>query len=166
MRYIYFIATILLLASCGNDSEKPDVSDIKVEITLERFEKDFFSIDTNALDQSLTALNKKYPRFYPSFTNDILMLHREHRILPDGNVMINDTGKAVIRSFYRGYATVHESIQQQYKNLNWLQEDLREAFRYVKYYYPAYTVPSVITFLGTFDAPGMIITPKYLGIGL
>ena len=43
---------------------------------------------------------------------------------------------------------------------------MEEGFRYVKFYYPAYKLPRVITYIGTFDAPGIILTPDYLGIGL
>lgn len=166
MRLINLAAIILILASCSNQSNKPDLSKIKVDLSVERFERDFFAIDTNSINQSLTKLNQKYPRFYPSFINDILLLNHEHSTGLNGQVEVNDTGALVIRSFYRGYESVYRSIQDKYKNLDWLKNDLEKAFRHVKYYYPSYTVPGVITFIGTFDAPGMIITPKYLGIGL
>ena len=35
------------LSACKNKKDIPDVSDIKVDITVERFDQSFFSIDTN-----------------------------------------------------------------------------------------------------------------------
>ena len=58
---------IFFLSSCDNKSKGPDVSTIKVNLVLERFEKDFFEIDTLNLSQSLDQLHSKYPGFYLDF---------------------------------------------------------------------------------------------------
>lgn len=164
MQYRLLFAIIILFISCNNNG-KPDISNIKVEIGIERFEQSFFSIDTSQVETSLATLNQKFPRFYPVFANDILFLDGYQSITPQG-ISLKPEAKEVIRNFFNGYRSVNDSIQEKYKNLNWLKKELETAFRYVKHYYPAYPVPGVITYIGTFDAPGVVITPKYLGIGL
>ena len=59
---------------CGGKKSVPDVSDIKVNLQLQRFEQDFFSIDTNHISQSLPVLQKKYPIFLGDFVQNILGL--------------------------------------------------------------------------------------------
>lgn len=150
------IAIIVLLAACNSSSDKPDVSHIKVEVpSIERFEQSFFKIDTNNIRQGLADLRNAHPRFFPVFMEHILQLNP-----------MDTAGFQIIRQIQSGYAPLYDSLQKKYPDLDWLQEDLTEGFRYVKYYYPNYRLPRVLTFIGTFDAPGVVLTPDYLGIGL
>jgi hypothetical protein len=163
MRLFVCILMMLLMTSC-NQGEGPDVSKIKVDIGIERFEKDFFAMDTNNLQQSLSALDQKYPAFLPSFLNDILALN----IHSSGNqVQLDEAGMFSLKMFYRSYRNINDSVQLKYKKLDWLKNELTDAFKHLKYYYPSYNLPSsVITYVAPFDAEGIAITPKYLGIGL
>ncbi|MDB5196221.1 MAG: hypothetical protein JWP88_591 [Flaviaesturariibacter sp.] len=150
-----FLAIIVLLTACGGGRHKPDVSNIKVDLRLERFERDFFKIDTNNIRGGLVYLRNAYPDFYPIYLQNILQVNPA------------DTASfALIRSIISGYRPINDSIQKKYKDLGWLKDDLTQSFKYVKHYYPDYFVPRVITFIGTFDAPGAILSPQYLGIGL
>ena len=165
MRLLSLAALIFLLVSCNNQNNKPDVSNIKVDVTIDRFEQTFFSIDTNQLTNGLTATSQKFPNFYPIFMNEILLLKNAHSF-ENGQVSATPEGDAVCRNFIRGYRPIFDSINKKYNSLIWLKEELTTAFKYVNYYYPSYKAPKVITFIGTFDAPGVILTQHYLGIGL
>ena len=69
-------AFILLLTISLFSCKKgiPNVSDIKVEIQLKRFDRDFFALDTNNVWPGLTELNKKYPSITGIFLQNILGL--------------------------------------------------------------------------------------------
>jgi len=162
---IFVLIFAITISSC-NTAEGPDVSKIKVDIQLDRFEKDFFAVDTNKLEQGLSSLNQKYSKFYPYFINDILGLNNTQIVSENGQLLLNEAGKFSLKFFYRSYKPVYDSVQLKYKNFDFLEDELKDGFRYVKYYYPSYPVPSIITFLAPFDAPGIVLTPKYLGIGL
>lgn len=155
MRQITILALTILLFSCNNKNNKPDVSDIKVDFKLERFEQSFFQIDTNHLANGLNQVYKQFPNFLPFYIEQILRL-------PSADTVAYPAIKQIIGS----YAPINDSLQKKYSNLNWLKEDLTKGFKYVKYYYPSYKIPNVITFIGTFDAPGIVLTQRYLGIGL
>ena len=154
MSKYFLLAIIVLLTACGGN-DKPDVSGIKVDLRLERFEQDFFKIDTNNIRQGLIHLRNAYPDFYTTYLQNILQVNPA------------DTASfPIIRGIVSGYRSINDSVQQKYKNLDWLKDDLTQNFKYVKHYYPDYYVPRIITFIGTFDAPGVILTPQYVGIGL
>lgn len=54
-----------------------------------------------------------------------------------------------------------------FENLGWLEKELQQSFKYVKYYFPQYQLPSkVVAYIGPFDAPGVAITQYSLAIGL
>ncbi len=149
------IAIIILLLSCGDGKNKPDVSGIDVDVTLQRFEQDFFKIDTNNVVQGLVSLQKAHPQFYPIFMQDILQLP------PTGAEAMS-----VIKTIVSSYRSLNDSIQKKYPRMDWLQKDLETNFKYVKYYFPQYKLPGIVTFIGTLDAPGAVLTPTHLGIGL
>ncbi len=154
LRYILF-AIIVLVAGCGNNNNAPDVSAIKANVTIERFEQDFFSLDTLQLTSGLNELNKKYPSFFPLFMQHILQVNA-----------MDAASASILKNILAAYAPINDSLQIKYKNLGWLKDELDQSFKYVKYYYPNYVLPKVITFIGTLDAPGAIVTQDYLGIGL
>ncbi|MFN2456926.1 MAG: hypothetical protein ABR502_01885 [Chitinophagaceae bacterium] len=152
---MYFVTIVILISACTNDNRQPDVSDIKVDVKIERFEQSFFSIDTNNLTTSLNDVRKRFPAFYPVFMLHILGLNEK-----------DPSGVFIIRNVVSSYGNINDQIEKKYNNLKWLQKELTQNLKYVKYYYPQYPIPRFITFIGTLDAPGIVLTHQYLGIGL
>jgi len=154
LRYALYVV-VLLVTSCSDEKNKPDVSDIKVNLSIERFEQDFFKTDTNQLATGLNGLAKKYPLFFPVYMQHILQLN-----------LSDPSSVPIIKNIISGYRPIYDSLQNKYKSLDEVTDELEESFRYVKYYYPSYRIPKIITFIGTLDAPGAVVTQDYLGIGL
>lgn len=151
------IIFVLFLAGCTGNDGPPDVSGIKVEIPVERFDQDFFSIDTNNLAAGLTSLQSKYPDFYTDFMQQIVGVSGSE----DDPVTLT-----VSREFLRGYLPVFEFLKKDFRETGWLKADLQKAFQFVKYYFPEYRTGNAVLFLGPFDAPGVAVTGKGLAIGL
>lgn len=159
MKYFFSILllTLFLFACQQNKKNIPDVSNIKVSITIERFEQSFFSIDTNNIAAGLKKVQQLHPGFYTDFMQQILGVNGN-----DSNL----TTLLVTKEFLRGYTAINDSLQLLYKNTDQLQKELTKAFQYVIYYYPKYKPGSIITFVGPFDAPGVASTNSGLAIGL
>lgn len=152
-----FLFGCVVLFACGNKKEIPDVSGIQVQVPIERFDRDFFAIDTNNLAVSLPALRQRHPDFYGDFMQQIL------------GVSGADTNMAttvVVRQFIHDYKPVYEALQGKFKNTDKLQKELEQAFRFVKHYVPGYKPGKAILFTGPFDAPGVASTSSGLAIGL
>src|SRR5664279_3731920 len=71
-RLIVILSGIIIFSSCGNN-HVPDVSGIKVDATIARFDKDFFSADTNHIMQGLDEVQKKYPYFFTDFIQNVVV---------------------------------------------------------------------------------------------
>jgi hypothetical protein len=155
MRSLTLVFLSLMFFACNHSNDKPDVSGIEVKFTISRFEKDFFKIDTNNLGAGLARINQEYPNFFPFYMQQILRV-------PDSG----PSSYPVIKSIVSGYHGINDSIQKKYKNLDWLKGELTTGFKYTKHYYTDYKIPNIITFIGSFDAPGVVLTSQYLGIGL
>ena len=160
MKYssIIFIFTLFLYSCGGAGSRNPDVSGIKVNTKIERFDKDYFALDSNSLEAGMKGLASKYPLFINDFTQNILGAGP----MVDSNAL----WPVANRLFFTSYHGVYESIQSEFTNMDETEEELNNAFRYVKYYFPDYEIPKFISYLGPFDAPGVAITQNAIAIGL
>ncbi|HEY9364647.1 MAG TPA: hypothetical protein VIQ00_15380, partial [Chitinophagaceae bacterium] len=71
--------SVLLLSAflfaCNNHKNVPDVSSIKIDVTIKRFEKAFFQIDTLNTLQGLNKVQQQFPDFYPDFMRGILQVN-------------------------------------------------------------------------------------------
>ncbi len=149
---IISLALFLIFLSC-NGNDKPDVSGIDVNIPVSRFDKDFFSLDTNNLQTGLMSLEKKYPGFVSIFIQNILGI--------EGNY----TGG--VAAFIRNNKSVYDSVAKTYPETSDLKKDLDQAFKYVKFYFPEYKEPKIYTVVGPLDALAQTTsgeqTPNFLG---
>src|SRR4051812_49155184 len=100
---LFFLTTIY---SCGNTDKTPDVSNIKINLQVKRFEQDFFSLDTLNLETSLQRLHEKYPGFMQPFVFQILS--------GQGDVGI---AKQDVKAFIRTYKALYDSSQQVFRNI-------------------------------------------------
>jgi hypothetical protein len=150
------------LFSCTSKDKKnvPDVSHIPMDIKLQRFDKDFFAIDTNNLGPALAQLNNKYPHLAGVFLQKVLG--------------IEDGSGERVKMFIRMSQNLHDTINEVFKNTSPIEKDFNSAFRYIKYYFPDYKIPRLITLAGPVDALAQTETglspdffgPDYLAISL
>jgi hypothetical protein len=163
-KVILFILAISLFIACNNKSDKntPDVSGVEVNLAVERFDKDFFAIDTNNIVLQLKQLQGKYQDLISIFLQNILGV--------DSAGM--ETG---VREFIRMSNPIQDTVNDVFKNTNDIEKDFKKAFRFVKYYFPQYNLPKkIITVIGPVDALAESRTgytpdflgPDFLGISL
>lgn len=147
----------VFLFACSHKKGIPDVSSIKVTVPVERFDQDFFSIDTNNIPAGLQKVQQLHPDFYFDFMRQIL------------GVSGSDTSRntlLVTKQFLSGYLSIYDTLKQEYKNIDGLQKELEKGYQFVKYYFPNYKPGKAIFFVGPFDAPGVASTRSGLAIGL
>lgn len=162
---IVLLLTLVLMA-CG-DRKTPDVSDIKVTLTVHRFEQEFFALDTNNVMPGLLQLSRQYPNFLTDYAQHIL-----------GLPPFSDSGtqsQKLVKRFIREYQPVKDSADRLFRNFENIEEEVKKGLQYVKYYFPEYKLPTrLITFIGPMDAYyeasmggyGDVITQDGLAVGL
>lgn len=144
--YYLVVATMftICLASCKSGNE-PDVSDIKVNLETQRFEQDFFALDTNDLNTGLGKLQQKYPVFLGDFIQKVLGLPPLSAGLPETRILLT--------KFLSDYRPIKDSSDKVFKNIEESKEAITEGLKYVKHYFPAYKTPEkLVTFIGPMDA--------------
>jgi hypothetical protein len=136
-----------ILFSCKNKSI-PDVSDIKINITTERFDKDLFSIDSTNFTAGYEKIQTKYPDFAGFFSSQILGLDPKWPA---------DSVTKYIGDFTHSYKAVYDSSTLVFSDFTKYENDIRQSLQFLKYYFPAYNAPTkVITYVGPLDGYGDI----------
>lgn len=135
---IFVLASLILFVSCNNSTDRPDISDIKLNIGIERFDKDFFSIDTNNIAASLNKVSKDYPDFFKLYSE----------FLSPINFIVQQQGTSyeeAVKIYYRNIRPLYDDVQKKYNNLDEVQSGLQKSLKYVKHYFPSYKIPVIVS---------------------
>ncbi len=149
---LFFLFTLTIL-SCKQD-KRPDVSHINLSIKIQRFDHDLYQGQSKSIAETNSFLAKKYGSFY----NDFIVQMVGNSTIP---------AKDILENLYKGkaYADLNHEVDSVYPNLNKIEGELNETFKYIKYYYPKVKIPRFISFLSGF-AYQIPIGDNYMGIGL
>lgn len=155
--YLFFLFVsaffLSVLVSC-TQSTKPDVSSVRLEIKIARFDKDLYAGKSKDLKETDELLKKKYGAFYDDYV---------HRMV--GN--FDYTNEQILTTLYQdsAYSDLNKEVDSVFKDIKPIEKDLSETFKYILYYYPKAKVPQFISFVSGF-AVQTPIGDSYMGIGL
>jgi len=139
IQQLLFTSFLSVLLSCNNSSNNnPNVSDIKMDVKVERFDKDFFSIDTMKVTEGLDQLYKKHPTFLPVY----------FEFLSPINVIVQQQGKSyteAVTEYLRNAKPLYDSTEKRFASFEPYQKELEKSLRYVKHYFPSFKTPVVYT---------------------
>ncbi|MGV3686142.1 MAG: gliding motility lipoprotein GldB [Daejeonella sp.] len=154
--YLFFFICFLAL-SCNN-KKGPDVSQIKVEISVERFDRELNTVNTSNIKEKTDELRKKYTWFYDDYMEQMLGVGSPS----SGPSYLNSLAPVLQNP---DYLELRSSAEKVFPDFGPHEQDLTEAFKHVRYYYPKQKIPRLITFISGF-AVQTPIGNDYIGIGL
>lgn len=149
--YLIFLFAIIFI-SCKH-SNRPDVSNIEVNIKIERFDQELFKGGKKNVLEVNNQLASKYGVFYDDFI---------HRILDS---KFSNTESLTNLYHDQAYTDLSKEVDSVFPDLKVQEEGLNQTFKYIKYYYPKAKIPKFISFASGF-AYQMPVGDNYLGIGL
>lgn len=156
-KWIVYSGLFFFLLSCNNDrKDVPDISGIKADVSIKRFDRDVAKLDSNNVASGLNELYQQNPQLTTIFLENILGLDSASTL----------TG---VKNFLNLSQNLFDTINIVFKETKELEKQFQEAFRYVKYYYPQYQVPVVYAVAGPMDALAQSdygLTPNFLRPGL
>jgi hypothetical protein len=152
---------LLLLGACKGckkEGYKVDVPDKPVEVSLMRFEKEMYSIDTANASQGLQELYHKYGPFYLSYARDILAMPYDEA----DPLFIRPMTMALK---YPPFRHLQHSIDSTFGNLQELKDQLGWAMAVYKQEFPMHRVPKFVTFFSEYSLANVMYDTLF-GIGL
>lgn len=154
---IYSFFLIALLFTCCKNKKSVDVSNIDLQIKIERFDRDMGSLNSANVSRNAPQLARKYGMFYQDYMSGML-----------------SAGAATDTAYYQNlrailsnpdYKALQAAVNEKFKDLSPQEQELTDAFKHVRYYFPKQPVPRVISFFSGF-AVQVPVGNDYIGIGL
>ena len=132
----FFLAILIVLItflSCKNEENQTvDVSNMKISFSVHRFDVDFY----NASKNTIAHLKEKYPLLFPENVPDSIWISKMNN--HDEQELFAETQKI-------------------YKDFSPIEKELSSLFKHIKYYYPRFNSPDVITMLTNLDYENRVI---------
>jgi hypothetical protein len=151
--YLFFFTSFLAI-SCGAD-DKIDVSKIKLEIKIDRFDQALNKLNSANFSSEIPRLKEDYGDFYEDYVSQML-----------GIGTSSDTAYyAILRDVLSNidYMALNSEITQVFPNLSTKEQELTDAFKHILYFYPEQKVPRLISFVSGFTVQTPIGN-NYIGI--
>jgi gliding motility-associated lipoprotein GldB len=154
---IYSFFLIVIILSACKDRKQVDVSNIKLSITIERFDQEINTLNPQNITQKIPQLQKQYGDFYADYMEQILGVGRTSDTSYYKNL------RAVLSN--NDYKELKDAVAEKFPNLSNTEEELTEAFKHIRYYFPSQKFPRLISFFSGFSVQTPIGN-NYIGIGL
>lgn len=151
------IATMVLLSSCTCRREEVPLDKIELEVSIQRFDQDLFSINPDSIESNIQWLDEKYGEFFIHFT--------------DGIIGIGLPNDPKFSSYLYSFVTdnmvseTYKEVQKRFPDTDNLDQTLTRAFKRYKYYFPDKQLPKVYGFVSGFNN-SVMIAEGILGVGL
>ncbi len=157
LKHLITLAFIAFLFSCGNNPLEIDVSGVKVDLTIKRFDNDLFQFGAEMDSLELDKLHNTYGVFFDDFTRNIINIGdiRSPQAQYHLNAYANDPYVKEIKL----------KSDELFKDFNPFKTQLEDAFKHYKHYFPKKSIPEIITYISGYNF-AIVADDKYLGIGL
>jgi hypothetical protein len=172
-RHSAILPLLLLFACNGEGPPPPDVSDIRVDLTVLRFEKELLAIDTTDLAAEIDRLDRTYGNFTDVFLTHLVPVRRGD--------FSPEEGREVLKA-YLGYPLtqyVDSLVDAEFETasagggapgvsqVQGLAENLEQGLKYYRHYLPEAPIPdTLVTFASHFDLAAFIYGDGQLAAGL
>lgn len=151
------ITVAFVFLSC-NRAKKIDVSHIQVRLNVEHFDQDLFALDPAKLSEQVPVLQNKYGSFFYLYHLQIIKIGSPEQ--PSFYPLLNQ--------FITNYDInqLYKATQEIFADTATLTQQLTNAFKYFRYYFPEKPVPQrVVTYLSALNQ-SIVTTDSIIGIGL
>ncbi|MEA3494732.1 MAG: hypothetical protein U9R42_01720 [Bacteroidota bacterium] len=160
---ILLIIIQTILFSCKKHGKYyVNVKDIDVEVNIKRFDEEVYKLKKDNFNNEFTELHKKYPDVFEVFIE---------RIARAGSVNDSLYFQRMENFIFDKYSQeLYQDVHKMYDDISWLEDDVTEAFKHIKYYFPKDTLPEVYSLVsnfgfgtGTFENMMFISLDLFLG---
>jgi len=158
---IITIFALMILFACSDNKLDVDVSNINVEININRLDKDLIRNYPDTVD--VLNLMNKYGVFLNLYSQGVLNLGSPNQK--------NFSKKLYEFNQYCFNTGIPEKIDKEFPNLDNIDKELTLAFKHLKYYFPDREIPQIYTIISAFNQSIVtdsnivgIALDKYLGV--
>jgi hypothetical protein len=152
-----FFASIILFSSCK--SHKPDISNINIDLKVDRFEKELFSINKTNRDSAIQFLTGKYGDFFYFYFNDFRWNTQSESDQSWKDSVVAYVSDSTLQLLY-------DSVEKKFSDFTPVKKELETSLQYFKNYFPDLTIPHIVTIINGPGHGAFTYGDSLLGIAL
>ncbi len=153
---VFSFCVILLLASCGRNPQKINVSNVSINLKIKHFDINLLKLRQDQMPTAIPALKSSYGEFFDIFTYRMIAIGgTEQPNFPE--LLYSFVSDTLIRKLETNVAQKVDTVQ--------LRNDLETAFKHYKYYFPEKEIPIIYTCISGFNQ-SVVISQKLIGVSL
>jgi hypothetical protein len=156
-KIVFLICISLMFAGCQNNRLNVDISNIEINVKLERFDRSLFEMDPDTINQAIGVFYSTYGDFFDVFNVHVIQIGQasSRHYASYLSMFINDPTNR----------EVYDYTKQLYSSTEAIDRELTEGFKHYLYHYPDSTAPRVIGYVSRFNQ-GLLTVGNFVGIGL
>lgn len=143
LKKIILVLLVMHTISCNNRSKlQREIEKIPMDFEVVRFDQEFAA----STEETLPVLKTKYPFLFPEMYPDSMWVQR-----------LNDSIQKELNT----------EVEKQYADFTQVEDELQSLFQHIKYYFPSFEPPTVITITSEVDYRNkVLLSEEYLFIAL
>ena len=146
----------LLLYSCNTNSWDIDIDNVVTDQEFKRFDKTLFELDVDSIWDKVPELEIEYQNFFEVYNSHVIQIGGTNQLDYDSKLVYFLTDPDI----YGSYLDAQKKI-----NIDGIFNEISDAFKRYKYYYPNKIIPNIYTHISGFNQ-SIIIDSNYLSIAL
>jgi len=131
-KFLWLFIAILIMGSCSDSKLEAEIAKIAIDVRIDRFDERF----ANAKPEELPQLKKQYPYLFPQQFSDSVWIGRMQDSL---------------------HQVMAEEIDQEFSDFQQDTLAIYQLFQHVKYYFPEFNSPKIVTVNSDVDYKNRII---------
>lgn len=137
-------ACLLFVSGCKKNRHKVDISNIEIDMDLQRFESDIFHVENF---EEYLALDNKHPEFFNIYKNQIIGDITGARLGADSMAQYLGFREFIQNKDMRD---LYNASVETFRDMDPYFKDLKKGFTYYHYHFPDKTIPDIITYVAPF----------------
>lgn len=155
-RFFFYLCLTILIVSCARNPLKINVSNISVDLKFRHLDVDLLKLRQDQMQDAIPELKRSYGEFFDIFTYRMIAIGgSEQENFPE--LLYSFVSDTLIRKLGVKVAEKLDTIQ--------LREELEDAFKHYKHYFPQKGIPAVYTCISGFNQ-SVVVSEKLIGISL
>lgn len=154
LKIMVFLLMPLAFAQCDRAGKQGGVP-----VEIQRFDRDFYAVDTTAFKSGMELVAAKYPQFFPVFVEGVLAITPDYRAINSYLDLLYEfrTHPAMLG--------LYDSIAHYFPDMAPYEKEFGAAFARYRKFYPGAELPEVVTFVSEFGNKA-ILYDHGIGISL
>ena len=155
-RFFFFFCLSAILFSCKHNPLKINVSGVSVDLKIKHLDVDLLKLKQGQIEAAIPVLKSLYGEFFDIFTYRMISIGgTEQENFPE--LLFSFVSDTLSRKLEGIVAEKIDTVE--------LRNELKQAFKHYKYYFPEKEIPAIYTCISGFNQ-SIVVSEKLIGVSL